>query len=82
MRAAFESSERIVAMDAKNWVSALELFLQYPLLLIATLLVACAAFTFALPYRAGVGPPTFYRGTGGCVRRLNDDAVPATGDTN
>ena len=30
-----------------NWVGALVLFLQYPPLLIATFLIACAAFTFA-----------------------------------
>jgi hypothetical protein len=34
-------------MDTKSWVSALELFLQYPVLLIATFVVACAAFYLA-----------------------------------
>jgi hypothetical protein len=34
-------------MDTKNWISALELYFQYPVLLIATFLVACAVFTFA-----------------------------------
>jgi hypothetical protein len=34
-------------MDTKSWVSALELFLQYPLLLIVTFVIACAAAGFA-----------------------------------
>ena len=34
-------------MDTKSWVSALELFLQYPLLLIVMFVIACAAAGFA-----------------------------------
>ena len=34
-------------MDTKSWISALELFLQYPLLPIVTFVIACAAAGFA-----------------------------------
>jgi hypothetical protein len=34
-------------MDTKSWISALELFLQYPLLSIVTFVIACAAAGFA-----------------------------------
>ena len=34
-------------MDTKSWISALELFLQYPLLLIVMFVIACAAAGFA-----------------------------------
>jgi hypothetical protein len=34
-------------MDTHNWVTALGLFVTYPVLLIATFLVGCAAFGFA-----------------------------------
>src|SRR6516225_6032737 len=34
-------------MDTKSWISALELFLQYPLLPIVMFVIACAAAGFA-----------------------------------
>jgi hypothetical protein len=34
-------------MDTPNWIAALGLFVMHPVLIIATFLIACAAFGFA-----------------------------------
>ena len=41
-------------MDTPNWIAALGLFVMHPVLIIATFLIACAAFGFSGGYVAAL----------------------------